>query len=82
MKLKKWLKHVDPVINVRIFTDKSPDDKPAFDGALFDIPKKYKNMEIGRPKSDKSKDEPIFIVTFVNGYKVTLPLIVINLLEK
>ena len=82
MKLKKWLKYVDPVIDVAIFTDKTPNDDPAFKGALFDIPKKYKKMKIGRPSWDTSGEEPIFITHFTNIHGVVLSCITINLIEK
>lgn len=82
MKLKKWLKYVDPIVNITIFTDKSLDDKPAFEGNPWDIPKKYKNMKIGRPEWDVSREEPIFITHFTNEHGAILENITINLLEK
>lgn len=82
MKLKKWLKYVDPIVEVNVFTDKSPCDTPAYSGPLFALPKKYKKMKIGRAKWDNDGDEPIFITHFVNKNGATLELITINLLEK
>lgn len=82
MKLKKWLKYVDPMVTITIYTDKSIDDIPAFDGNPWDIPKKYKNMKIGRPKWDDSGEEPIFITHFTNEHGVILERITINLIEK
>ena len=81
MKLKKWLKYVDPIVQITIFTDKTSDDVPAFDGAPWDIPKKYKNMKIGRGKNDDG-EEPIFITHFTNNHGVILDRITINLIEK
>ena len=82
MKLKKWLKYVDPIVDVVIYTDKTPNDNPAFQGSLFDLPKKYKKMKIGRPSSDTSGEEPIFITHFTNIHGVVLNQITINLIEK
>ncbi len=82
MKLKKWLKYLDPIVEIVIYTDKSPDNKPAFEGNPWDIPKKYKNMKIGRPKWDNSGEEPIFITHFTNQHGVVLERVTINLLEK
>lgn len=82
MKLKKWLKYLDPMMDACIFTDKSKGDEPAWQGSAFNIPKKYKNMKIGRPKWDKSGDEPIFVTHYNNRNGVTLEQITINLLSK
>lgn len=82
MKLKKWLKYVDPIVNVAIFTDKTQYDIPAFEGNMWDIPKKYKKMKIGRPSSDTSGEEPIFITHFTNIHGAVLDQITINLIEK
>lgn len=81
MKLKKWLKYLDPIVDICIYTDKSPDDKPVFEGNPWDIPKKYKNMKIGRPHGDND-EEPIFITHFTNWNGVILERVTINLLEK
>ena len=82
MKLKKWLKYLDPMIDAIIFTDKNKVDEPAWQGSAFDIPKKYKNMKIGRQKWDNTGEEPIFITHHINRNGVTLEQITINLLEK
>lgn len=82
MKLKKWLKYVDPIVDVAIFTDKTQGDIPAFEGSPLDIPKKYKKMKIGRPSWDDSGEEPIFITHFTNIHGVVLSRITINLIEK
>lgn len=81
MKLKKWLKYVDPMVEITIFTDKTLGDEPAFEGDPWDIPKKYKNMKIGRPSGDDD-EEPIFITHFTNQHGAVLENITINLLEK
>ena len=80
MKLKKWLKYMDPIVNVTVFTDKTPSDAPAFSGCLLDLPKKYKKMKIGRAEFDDG-EEPIFITTFENEHGVILENITINLIE-
>lgn len=80
MKLKKWLKYMDPIVDVTIFTDKTPPDVPAFSGPMFDIPKKYKKMKIGRAEFDDG-EEPIFITHFTNEHGVILDRITINLIE-
>ena len=82
MKLGKWLKYLDPIMDVAIFTDKSPADTPAFEGSLLDLPKKYKKMKIGRPADAPSGEEPIFVTQYVNTHGVTVDHITINLLEK
>lgn len=80
MKLKKWLKYLDPIgEKIRIYTDKH--EKAVFVGDIWDIPKKYKNMKIGRAEDDGG-DEPIFITHFTNEHGVVLDCITINLIEK
>lgn len=81
MKLKKWLKYVDPVVHIIIFTDKTSDGVPVFEGFSWDIPKKYKNMKIGRGKNDDG-EEPIFLTHFTNKNGVIFECITINLIEK
>lgn len=78
MKLKKWLKYVDPIIDVKIFESGAPDDEPAFKGPAFNIPWSLVEREIGRTKEDK--EEPIYICSHVNDYGTELPLIVINII--
>jgi len=80
MKLGKWLKYLDPIVDVTIFTDKRL--VPAFEGSLLDLPKKYKKMKIGRPADDVSGEEPIFVTHYVNKHGATIDHITINLLEK
>lgn len=74
MKLKKWLKYVDPIVNVKIFG--SNHDEPIFEGAAFDIPWQLVEHKIGRANKDFT-EEPIYICKPVNQ---KLPLIVINIL--
>lgn len=82
MKLGKWLKYLDPILDVVIFTDKCLEDKPAFEGYLLDLPKKYKKMEIGRPDDDFSGEEPIFVTHYTNEHGAIVDRITINLIEK
>ena len=78
MKFKKWIKYVDPVSYVIIWTSKD-DKEPAFKGWLIDVPKKLMKKKIGRINKD-DLEEPIFISNYTNEYKTKLPTIVINLL--
>lgn len=77
MKLKKWLKYVDPIIDVKIF--ESNTEEPAFEGAAFDIPWSLVERKIGRA-DNTDKDEPIYICSHTNQYNTELPLIVINII--
>ena len=76
MKLKKWLKYVDPIVDVKIF--ESGSEESIFEGAAFDIPWQLVEHEIGRV-DDTDKDEPIYICSHTNQYNTELPLIVINI---
>ena len=76
MKLKKFIKQIDPIIDVIIWGSKH--EHPLYEGPMFDIPKKIKKYKIGR--IDDS-EEPIFIITEINKYQVKLPIIVINVIE-
>lgn len=58
MKLKKLLKVIDALTEVRIFTDDDP-ESPAFAGIAMETPWYLVEYEIGRP--DKNGDEPIYI---------------------
>ena len=78
MKLKKWLKYIDPIIDVKIFGSDTPEDKPVFEGSMFDIPWSLVEHEIGRIDGDE--EEPIYICSHVNQYGTELPLIVINII--
>ncbi len=77
MKLKKFLKIMDPIIQVEIFNQ--IDEEPVFHGCLMDVPWGLANKEIGR--ADNSKEEPIFITERTNEYGVKLPCITINIIE-
>ena len=78
MKLKKWLKYVDPIVDVKIFESGAPDDEPTFEGPAFNIPWSLVEHKIGRTEEDG--DEPIYICSHVNDYGTELPLIVINII--
>ena len=82
MKLKKWLKYIDPIADVRIFESNiSSEDEPTYEGPLFDVPWSLVEREIGRANEDENKnDEPIFICSHINQYGTELPLIVINVI--
>lgn len=77
MKLKKFLKIIDPIVDVVIWTSDDK-EKPAFEGSMLDIPFVYMDYKIGR-KNSKNKEEPIYINIHKNKYGAILPIIVINL---
>lgn len=79
MKLGKWIKVVDPVIDVEIWSQYSEEDEPLYKGSMFNIPWTLVDKEIGRV--DDNINEPIFIVQKENEYGVMLPYIVINIIE-
>ena len=79
MKFKEWMKVVDPICDVVIWTQ-DDNDTPAFEGSLLDVPWYFMDYEIGR-KEDKS-EEPIFISTYTNKYGHKMPVIVVNLIAK
>lgn len=76
MKLKKWLKYIDPIVDVKIFGPDS--EEPDFEGAAFNIPWTLIEHEIG--KIDNDLEEPIYICEYTNEHGVRLPLIVINII--
>lgn len=76
MTLKEWLKKIDLVIDVKIWG--KDNEIPLFEGAAFDIPWTIVDFSIGR--MENSTEEPIYICTYKNN--VTLPMIVINVIEK
>lgn len=78
MKLGKWIKVIDPVIEVEIWSQYT-EDEPLYKGNMFNIPWTLVDKEIGRV--DDNINEPIFIVQRENEYGVTLPCIIINIIE-
>ena len=78
MKLEKWIKVIDPVIEVEIWSQYT-EDEPLYKGSMFNIPWTLVDKEIGRV--DDITNEPIFIVQRENEYGVTLPCIIINIIE-
>ena len=58
MKFKKWIKYVDLLTYIVIWTD-DVKEEPAFKGYLIDMPWIYMDMKIGRSKNDENEDEPI-----------------------
>lgn len=77
MTLKEWLKKIDLVIDVRIWGQN--DKIPLFEGAAFDIPWTIIDFPIGR--TDDITAPPIWICTYKNEKNVTLPIIIINVVE-
>ena len=78
MTLKKWMKCVDPIIDVVIWTDDDDDETPSFSGHMLDIPWWYLDCKIGCP--DEDADSPIYISKHENKYGYTEPCVVIHLL--
>ena len=78
MKLGKWIKVIDPVIEVEIWSQYT-EDEPLYKGSMFNIPWTLVDKEIGRV--DDITNEPVFIVQRENEYGVTLPCIIINIIE-
>lgn len=76
MKLKKFIKQIDPIIDIVIWGSKH--EHPLYKGSMFDIPKKIMKYKIGRIDSD---EEPIYITIETNQFNVTLPIIIINVIE-
>lgn len=79
MKFKKWMKVVDPICDVSIWTQYN-NDTPAFEGGLLDVPWYFLDYEIGR--ADNNSDEPIFISTYIDKHGRRMPIIVISLIAK
>lgn len=80
MKFKKWMKMVDPICDVVIWTQ-DDEDEPAFEGSLLDVPWYFMDFKIGRADK-KDYDEPIYISQHTNKFNVTLPCIVVNLIAE
>ena len=78
MTLKQWLKKIDLVIDVKIWG--KDDEIPLFEGAASDIPWTIIDFQLGR--MDGLTAPPIYICTYKNERNVTLPIIVINVIEK
>ena len=79
MKLKKWIKKIDPIIDVAIWGEEG--NEPLYNGPAFDIPWSLINLQI-RKKTEKNSNEPIYICTYKNNNNTILPLIVINVIDK
>jgi len=83
MKLKKWLKMVDPLVDVVIYTP-DDDEVPAFEGSALDIPWSLTDYKLGR--KDDDTEEPIYISvkekTYANGNVGTVPVIIINVIDE
>lgn len=79
MKFKEWMKVVDPICDVAIWTQYD-NDTPAFEGSLLDVPWYFLDYEIGR--ADNNSDEPIIISTYIDEHGRKMPIIVISLIAK
>ena len=74
MKLKNWIKQIDPIIDCEIwgFDDK----EPIFEGSVLHIPWKIIDLEIGRTDSS---EEPIYFSSDLGNGRSG---IVINVIEE
>ena len=79
MTLKKWLKYVDPIVDIIIWSQ-DDDETPFYEGSVLDIPWTIVDSEIGRA-DPTDIDEPIYISTIdKNGW--VCPVIVANIILK
>ena len=79
MKFKKWLKLVDPIVDVVIWTQDNPDE-PTYEGSALDIPWYMVDWKIGR--ADGDTEEPIYISRHKNKYGNEVECIVVNLIAE
>lgn len=77
MKLKKFMKLIDPIVDVIIWTN-DDNEEPSFEGSILNIPWWYLDLKIGRRPEDS--EEPIYISEHTNKFGHKEPCIVINLL--
>ena len=81
MRFKKWLKQIDPLTYVVIWTnDYSDNEDPAFSGWISDIPWYFMDMKIGRPKSADTDEAPIYFTRDLGAEYKNREGIVVNLL--
>ena len=80
MKFKKWMKVIDPICHVEIWTQYDK-ETPAFEGNLLDVPWYFLDYEIGRNDSDNS-EEPIIVSVYTDKHGRKMPIIIIELIAK
>ena len=78
MKLKTWIKQIDPIVDVVIWGDSSTE--PLFEGSMLNIPWHLVDLPIGR-KNKADTDEPIYISIDKNEFGIEQPTITINVIE-
>jgi len=79
MTLRKWLKYVDPLVDIVIWSQ-DDDETPFYEGSVLDIPWTIVDSEIGR-EDPTDTSEPIYIsTTDEDGY--VFPKIVANIILK
>lgn len=76
MKFKKWMKVIDPIVDVVIWTQ-DDDKEPAYKGSLLDVPWYYIDWQIGN--KDNDIDPPIYIS---KDDETGNPVIVVNLIAE
>ena len=79
MKLKNWIKQVDSLSKVKIWG--FDEEIPLFEGWIDEIPWTIVDYKIGRMNTADT-DEPIYISIYTNERGETMPIIVINVIEK
>jgi len=78
MKLKNWLKYIDPIFTVAIWTSDNTDEhEPDFKGSAYNIPWWMADCKIGFKDNDILHDAPI-LISQENGK----PLIIINIISE
>jgi hypothetical protein len=77
MEMKKLVKVLDPLTEIKIFTPDSGQEDAEWEGYLLDMPWYYLYYKVARPKGDI--EEPIYIYHDSHTDKA---IMVINLLPK
>lgn len=82
MKLINFLKMIDPLDNIVIWTNESDENEPEYDGSILEVPYWLLLLNIGRVEEDA--DEPIRISlvdhTFLDGTTKKIPSYIVNVI--
>jgi hypothetical protein len=76
MKLKKFLKLIDPLNKVAIYTQDDEDGSPTYEGEIIDIP--WWLMEKAKVVKMKNESEPAYLWYKENEYKNLEGIMIIN----
>lgn len=82
MKLGKWLKTVDCMFDVAIWSQYSRENEPDWEGNAFDIPWTFMDKEIGFIEDQDDGEPPIYFAPYTNEHGANLVKVVINIIEK